>query len=53
MEQLLLYFVLGPFYLALDLAYMTGLVDGSADNVRMVVAALGTAFYATLVGYGI
>ena len=53
MEQMLLYFVLGPIYLILDLAYMAGIADGSPDSVRMVVAALGTACYAIIVGYGI
>lgn len=53
MEDLLLYFVLGPFYLVRDLLILIGFLEGDLDSVRMVVAALGTAFYAALVGRGV
>ncbi len=53
MDELLLYFLLGPIYLILELGYLTGILDGNPDSVRMVVSALGTAFYAAIVGYGV
>lgn len=53
MEGLVLAFVLGPVFLVVELLYLLGLLEGEFDSLRTVVAALGTAFYAALVGRGI